>query len=355
MIIPIRISNVLKSNYSIIYKIIIGVVFWYVIIFSGKIIRYNQDFQHPSYSDSNFKVLGLNLPKNLSFAGELVPQDDYRIKESLEKEFITNKSWKSTSKLLFAKSQKWFPIIEEILKQEKVPEDFKYVAMIESHLSNIVSPMGAAGFWQLMPSTARNYGLTVNDEIDERLDIEKSTRVACKLIKEAYKNFNNWTISAAAYNVGIGSIKKSMAKQQSTNYYDLLLNKETGTFVYRILAFKTLLSNPDHFGITHQKKSKQVYPKFNIVKVDSSINNLNYFAKALNTNLVTLKTFNAWIIGDKINNNEHKMLEFKIPKNKNIDISVYFNDVYPQNASNDNTLKITNLTDTLKNITDTLK
>jgi len=322
---------------KIFVKILVGVFVWFLIIIINHHRKLNTNF-HLSYSDSNYKILGLNLPKDLSFAGERVPQNNFQIKENLEKEFIVNKSWKSTSQLLFNKSQKWFPIIERILKEEKVPDDFKYIAMIESHLSNIVSPMGAAGFWQLMPNTARNYNLIVNEYIDERFDVEKSTRAACKHFKDGYKVFNNWTLSAAAYNVGIGSVKKSIANQEKTNYYNLTLNKETASFIYRILAFKTLLSNPEHFGFSYKKASKFSFPKYTIVKIDSSIHNLNYFAKAINTNLITLKTFNPWLINDKIENNEHKIIEFKIPKNKNIDISVYFNDLYPPNKSNTNNI-----------------
>lgn len=309
-------------------KIVFSVLFWFILILINHHNKLKTNF-HLSYSDSNFKVLGLNLPKDLSFAGERVPQNNFQIKENLENEFISNKSWKSTSQLLFNKSRKWFPLIERILKEEKVPDDFKYIAMIESHLSNIVSPMGAAGFWQLMPNTARNYGLIVNEDIDERFDVEKSTRAACKHFKDGFKVFKNWTLSAAAYNVGIGAVKKSISNQDENNYYDLKLNKETAAFIYRILAFKTLLSNPEHFGFSHKKTSNFSFPKYKIIKIDSSIHNLNHFAKFLNTNLITLKTFNSWIINDKIDNPNHSVIEFKIPKNKNVDISVYFTDLYP--------------------------
>jgi membrane-bound lytic murein transglycosylase D len=307
------------------------------------------------YSNSNFKVLGLNMPSNLEFAGERVPQNDYEIKESLEKEFFTNKSWKKSSISLFYKAQKWFPLIEPILKKEGVPDDFKYVAIIESHLSNVVSPAGAAGFWQLMPTTAQHYGLTVSGDVDERLDVEKSTHVACKHFKDAYKYFKNWTLSAAAYNVGIGGIQNALKKQNSNNYYDLLLNKETGSFIYRILAYKTLLSNPSHFGITTNLKKQSAFPTFKIVKVDSSIVNLNMFAKQIGTNTIVLKTFNPWLTGEHLDNPDKKTFQFKIPKNKNLDLSVYFTDVFPQKESIDS-LEIRVLeTDTLKTGKDSLR
>jgi membrane-bound lytic murein transglycosylase D len=287
------------------------------------------------YSNGNFKVLGLNIPSKLDFAGELVPQNDYEIKESLEQEFFANKSWKSSSLVLFQKAQKWFPLIEPILKREGIPDDFKYIAVIESHLSNVVSPMGAAGFWQLMPNTAQGYGLIVNQEVDERYDVEKATVVACKHFKDAYHYFHNWTLSAAAYNVGIGGIQKALKKQYTDNYYDLLLNNETGSFIYRILAFKTLLSNPTYFGINTKFKKMVKFPSLKIIKIDSSITNFAAFAKHLETNVITLRTFNAWLIGDKLSNPEKHIFQFKIPKNKNIDLSIYFNDVYPQEKTAD--------------------
>lgn len=337
--------------YKKIYVSFGGLLFLFFFI---KLIVFKPKIDFPDYSNANFKVLGLNIPGNLQFAGERVPQNDYEIKENLEKEFFANKSWKRSSISLFYKAQKWFPVIEPILKREGVPDDFKYVAVIESHLGNVVSPMGAAGFWQLMPNTAQGYGLTVNNEVDERYDVEKATYVACKHFKDAYKYFNNWTLSAAAYNVGIGGIQTALKKQNTNNYYDLLLNKETGSFVYRILAYKTLLSNPEHFGITKKLKKGGGFPPYKTVKVDTSIMNLSAFAKHCGTDVVTLKTFNSWLIADKLSNPDKKLFVFKIPKNKNLDLSTYFNDIFPQHASTDSSI-LANGKDTLKTVNDTIK
>ena len=354
MTFPIQIFKIFYENPLHYKKIYVSILFWIVFIGLVKTISFKPDITGEDYSNANFKVLGLNIPANLAFAGERVPQNDYEIKESLEKEFFSNKSWKNSSLALFNKAQKWFPLIEPILKQEHVPDDFKYVAVIESHLSNVVSPMGAGGFWQLMPNTAQGYGLIVNSEVDERYDVEKATRVACKHFKDAYKYFHNWTLSAAAYNVGIGGIQNALKKQNTDNYYDLLLNRETGSFIYRILAYKTLLSNPQHFGVKNKLKKSGGFPAHKNVKVDSSITNLSAFAKHLNTNVIALKTFNPWLIGDKLTNPDKKTYNFKIPKNKNVDLSVYFNDVFPQEATADTLLQKPN-TDSLKTKIDTLK
>jgi membrane-bound lytic murein transglycosylase D len=353
--ISVWILKIFRETTPLYKKAYVSFVSWFIIIFLIKAISFNPHQISSDYSNSNFKVLGLNIPANLQFAGERVPQNDYEIKESLEKEFFANKTWKNSSLALFYKAQKWFPLIEPILKREGVPDDFKYVAIIESHLSNVVSPAGASGFWQLMPVTAQHYGLTVNAEIDERLDVEKATVVACKHFKDAYNYFNNWTLSAAAYNVGIGGIQNALKKQNTNSYYDLLLNKETGSFIYRILAYKTLLSNPSHFGVKTKLKKTGAFPAFKIVKVDSSITNLHAFAHHINTNIIVLKTFNPWLIGEQLHNPDKKTFQFKIPKNKNVDLSVYFNDVFPQESTNDTSLAKTSLSDTLKLITDTIK
>ena len=356
MTISVWILKIFREPTPLYKKTYLSLASWTLISFLIMFIGFDPNQKITlDYSNSNFKVLGLNIPINLEFAGERVPQNDYEIKESLEKEFFANKSWKNSSLALFVKAQKWFPLIEPILKKEGVPDDFKYVAIIESHLSNVVSPVGASGFWQLMPVTAQHYGLIVNSEVDERLDVEKATHVACQHFKDAHNYFKNWTLSAAAYNVGIGGIQNALKKQNTNNYYDLLLNKETGSFIYRILAYKTLLSNPTHFGVKNKIKKSGGFPTFKIVKVDSSITNLSAFAKHIGTNTIVLKTFNPWLIGEQLNNPDKKTFQFKIPKNKNLDLSVYFNDVFPQEASIDTTLTTTILTDTLKIITDTLK
>lgn len=323
----------LTQNKNIIISFVVMLVFFNLMRFSS----FEPKIHPNDYANNNFNVLGLNIPSNLDFAGEKVPQNDVEIKESLEKEFFTNKSWKNSTISLFIKAQKWFPIIEPILKKEGVPDDFKYVAVIESHLTNVVSPMGATGFWQLMPQTAQGYGLIVNSNVDERYDVEKSTYAACKHFKDAYNYFKNWTLSAAAYNVGIGGIQQALKKQKTDNYYDLLLNKETGVFVYRILAYKTLLSNPKHFGINSKVRKVSAYPPYKIVKVDSTITNLHAFAKHIGTDIVTLKAFNVWLIGDMLPNTNKTVYAFRIPKNKNVDLSSFFEDIYPQQTSVDTT------------------
>lgn len=293
-----------------------------------------------TYQDTNYNVLGMHIPSSLDFCGEKIPSNDMGIKTSIEKEFNSGGNWKVNSQILFNKANRWFPIIEPILKTEGVPDDFKYLAVIESHLSNVTSPMGAAGFWQLVPSSAYNYGLEVNGNIDERYNVEKSTLAACKHIKEAYSVFKSWTLAAAAYNLGIGGISNAMKKQKAITYYDLLLNSETGSFVYRILTYKTLLSNPKHFGIK-QKNKKQNALHLKTFKVDSNVHQLKYLAVKLGVNEEIIKQFNPWILTNEINNAAKKTYEIKIPKNLKLDYSGYLSDLYAQNIKSAENTEVT--------------
>lgn len=280
-----------------------------------------------SYNDNNFYVLNLSIPGNLDFCGEKIPSNDYDIKEALEKEFFSNAYWKSNSVNLFNKTQRWFPYIEPILKQEGVPDDFKYLAFIESHLSNASSPAGAAGFWQLVPVSARNYDLVVNDDVDERYNIEKATHAACRHMKDAYAVFKNWTLAAAAYNLGINGVQRALERQNTDNYYDLVLNPETGSFVYRILAYKTLFSRPEHFGI--KKRNKAYFAKMQVTafKTDSVVINLATVAKQTGSDKATIKQFNPWLLRDIVHNPDKKMFEIRVPKNKAADYSSYIADL----------------------------
>ncbi len=319
--------NYFRNNY---WRIIIALVFVFSLHIFTHVIQSSTSVSYPSYSNYNFSAFGLNIPRNLSFCGEKIPTNNYALRDNLEKEFFSNKQWKQSAGYLYSKAQKWFPYIEPILKKEGVPDDFKYVAVIESHLSNARSSQGAAGFWQLVPSTARNYGLIVNDNVDERLDVEKSTLAACKLIKDAYKVFKNWTLTAAAYNLGIGGIQKALEKQNTKDYYSMILNKETGSFVYRILAYKTLFSDPKHFGI--KRKAIKYLPKIpvKIIKVDTAISDINFFAISIKSNVAVVKLFNPWLLKDYLDNPNRLTFEFKIPKKNNADYSNYYADLLEQ-------------------------
>ncbi|MDP2386457.1 MAG: lytic transglycosylase domain-containing protein [Bacteroidota bacterium] len=274
----------------------------------------DQDQKYEDYTNSNYRVFGLNIPKNLNFAGERVPQTDFSIKESLDREFLTNTYWQSNAMLLFKRANRWFPIIEPILKKNNVPDDFKYVALIESHLSNAVSPRGATGFWQFVEETGTHYGLEINDEVDERYNVEKSTQAACMYFKDAHKKFGDWTLAAASYNLGMGGIETQLKKQKVTNYYDLMLNEETGRYVYRLLALKTILQNPKQFGFEIRKKDLYHRIPTISVKVNESIPDLVEYSISKGYNYKILKLFNPWLRDSSLKNPEKKIYIIQFPK-----------------------------------------
>ena len=209
---------------------------------------------------AEYKITAIDIPEDLNFAGEAVPQEDPEVMERIDREFLVNTYWQSNALLLMKRSHKYFPVIEPILSKNGVPDDFKYLAVAESGLQNLVSPAGATGFWQIMKHTGREYGLEVNGNVDERYHLEKSTEVACRYLKKYKEKYGSWTLAAAAYNAGPGSINKFMNIQQVDDYYDLLLGEETGRYVFRIMAIKEILSHPEKYGfeIDQTKRSSRV-------------------------------------------------------------------------------------------------
>jgi len=216
--------------------------------------------------------------------------------------------------LLLKRSNKWFPTIESVLKEEGVPQDFKFLAVIESGLENVRSPKGAKGFWQLMPATAKEYGLEVNSNVDERYHVEKSTRVACKYLIKAKERFGSWTLAAASFNRGMFGIDRLLKKQLVDDYYDLLLNKETSRYIFRILAVKEIMSNPDLYGFIYEESDLYRHIPIRKIGIDIPIINIAQFAKKNNINYKLLKIHNPWLIQNHLNNNSRKYYEIEIPE-----------------------------------------
>ena len=260
-----------------------------------------------------YRISAIDIPEDLNFAGETVPQEDPEIMERIDREFLVNTYWQSNALLLMKRSHKYFPIIEPILAKNNVPEDFKYLAVAESGLQNIVSPAGATGFWQIMKHTGKEYGLEVNSNVDERYHLEKSTEVACRYLKKYKEKYGSWTLAAAAYNAGPGSISKFMNIQQVDDYYDLLLGEETGRYVFRIMAIKEILSNPDKYGfVIEQEDLYNAVPTFN-VEVDVPVGNFAEFAEEYEINYKILKRHNPWLREPHLNNASGKKYIIQIP------------------------------------------
>ncbi len=305
---------IFKFALSVVIILLIGIVWKYIVF--AKTDLSTSDTEFKKEFNENYSIYAVPLPDKLVFAGEEVPLEYYDVFESLDREFLVNTYWQSQTMLFIKRANKYFPIIEKILKKNGVPDDFKYLALAESGLTNAVSPAGAKGYWQLLESTAKKYGLRINKYVDERYNLEKSTEAACKYLKDAYNVFDNWTLAAASYNVGMGALKKSMEKQGETSYYNLHLNKETARYVYRVLAIKYILENPEKFGFHFRKKDLYHYPAYKIVKVDSSIQDLSAFAHQMGTNLKVLKDLNPWLISDKLIVTDSIGYEIKIPKTR---------------------------------------
>ena len=264
-------------------------------------------------TSSTYNIKALKIPSGLSFAGEKVPTELDDIKERMDRELLVNTYWQSNGLLLIKRAHKYFPLIEPLLKKYGIPDDFKYLAVAESGLENNSSPAGAAGFWHFLKSSAKEYGLEVNQNVDERYNLEKSTKVAAEYLKKSKKRFGTWTLAAAAYNAGNARIARNLKKQQVTNYYDLLLNSETSRYVFRIVALKEVLSNPRKYGFEFEEDDLYNLPDIKTVKVDTVITNIASFAKKFKTNYKELKLNNAWLRENKLNNKSRKLYKIKIP------------------------------------------
>jgi hypothetical protein len=253
------------------------------------------------------------FPNQVDFAGESAPLHITDVKERLDRELLINANLDATTALIIKRANRAFPIIEPILKNYNVPDDFKYLAVIESGLVNATSPSGAKGVWQFMPETAKEKGMEVNDMVDERYHLEKSTEAACKYLLAAKEKFGSWTLAAASYNGGMNGLSKRLEEQKVTNYYDLGLTEETSRYVFRILALKEIMKQPAKYGFTIY--SSDLYPPIptKSIEVDSTINNLTGFAQSQGINYKILKIHNPWLRDKKLPNPTKKKYEIKIP------------------------------------------
>jgi len=253
------------------------------------------------------------FPTELDFAGEKTPLNISDVRERFDRELLVNANLDATTKIIIKRANRAFPVIEPILKRNGIPDDFKYLAVIESGLVNVVSPAGARGVWQFMPDTGKERGLEVNDIVDERYHLEKSTEAACRYLNDAYKKFGSWTLAAASYNGGVGGVNKQITFQGVTNYYDLLLTDETARYVFRILALKEIMKHPVEYNFTIP--ATELYPILPVKKVEvtSSIQDLAVFSKEQGINYKILKIHNPWLRDRKLDVAAGKKYTLDIP------------------------------------------
>ena len=235
------------------------------------------------------------MPDHLVFAGEEMPLDDIDLRERYDREIMSNAYFHSNTIILLKKSGRWFPIMKPILEKNNIPPDFVFLPVVESGLANVVSPKKAVGFWQLTEGSARELGLTVNAEIDERYDPVKSTEAACIFLNKAKEKFGTWTNAAAAYNMGMHALNRSMEMQKMDSYYNLLLNEETSRYIFRILALKEIFQDPEAYGFYIPKDQYYQPEAVKKVEIRQSVPDFADFALAHGINYKLLKRYNPWL------------------------------------------------------------
>lgn len=255
-----------------------------------------------------------DIPKELDFAGEKVPLEKGDIFERLEREIYVNAYWESNMILLLKRSAKYLPEIERMLKENGIPDDFKYVAIAESALMNVASPAGARGFWQIMEDTGKEYGLEITKDVDERYHFEKSTLAATKYLKKAHARFGDWTAVAASYNMGQSGFSRRQEEQLHNNYYELYLNDETSRYLFRILSFKIIFENPGAFGYHFRESDYYKNPTFKTIRVEDDIKDLPKWAKENGSSYKDLKLYNPWLRDRNLNVKRGKSYEIMLPE-----------------------------------------
>ena len=264
-------------------------------------------------SDTVYNIKSFKLPDEVTFAGERMPLDNFDTRESLEREILTSAYRHSSTILIIKRANRYLPQIEKILKKNNIPDDFKYLVAAESEYSNMVSPAGATGFWQIMPETGKEEGLEINNVVDERYDVEKSTQFACDYFMKSYEKFGNWTLAAASYDGGRAAIDEQIDIQHQRNYYDLLLSDETARYIFRAVAYKLIISDPENYGFKIEKSDLYPELKYTELKIDSTIIDFSAFAQKFGTNYKMLKLLNPWLRKPFLTPKPNKEYLIKIP------------------------------------------
>jgi hypothetical protein len=315
----------MKSKRSGIYFFIFGAIATITLIIIVITVQLNNNITTAGETtDEDFpqgyKITSPEIPNYLEFAGEKIPTENFEVFERMEREFLSNTYWHSATVLAIKRANRWFPVIEPILKKNNIPDDFKYLSIAESNLENVVSPAGATGFWQFMIPAGEKYGLEINSLVDERYDVEKSTVAACKYLKDSYDMFGSWTLSAASYNMGQDGVVLQMERQKAKNYFNLVLNSETSRFVARIVSLKYILQYPERYGYDIKAEEKYKPLEFYEVKLDSSVADFADYAKSLGVNYFILKMYNPWLRENYLSNKAKQVYTIKLPKEGSIEI-----------------------------------
>lgn len=260
-----------------------------------------------------YKWYAPELPKSMSFAGEATPLDRWEVRERLDRDILINYYSHGSLLYILKLSTRYFPLIEEHLRANGIPEDFKYLCVAESSLQHLTSSAGAQSFWQFLGTTATQYGLQVDAEVDERYDVAKATDAACKYFKAAYDKFGSWTAAAASYNCGMGGYNGQATFQGSMNYYDLLLPEETNRYIFRILALKYLVSGASKMGYVLQPQDGYKPLRSKTVAVTESIPNLSEWAQGQGSSYKMVKLLNPWLRSRTLTVKPGKSYDIAVP------------------------------------------
>ena len=300
------------GNKNTVIILLVGIICFGSGLFIKGSLRY--DDKQQQLIEQNIRSYSLPIPESVTFAGQKISLKEFDVRERFDRELLTNVYWQSQTILLLKRANRFFPTIERILKEEGMPDDLKYVALIESGLLNVNSPVGASGFWQFMDKTGKQYGLTINTEVDERYHLEKATYAACKYFKESYAVFNDWGLVAASYNMGIEGLRRQLKNQSGSSYYDLFLNTETSRYVFRILAMKEIAEKPQQYGFYIAKNHLyDPIPTMNL-SVNYSIPDLAAWAIQFKTNYKTVKLLNPWLRSNTLTLKEGESVEITLKK-----------------------------------------
>ncbi len=333
----------MKVNLKYIFTGLAVVLVCGTCIFAVKEVR-DQEKEYRNQFSRYYHIYAPEVPDKMDFAGEKVPLDLEYVRESLDHEIMANTFMHSSTILMFKRASRWFPVIEPILKKNEIPDDFKFLALAESNIANVVSPAGAEGFWQFIKPTGLKYGLEITEEVDERYNIEKATEAACQYFREAYGEYKNWTLVAASFNRGMDGVGKAVEKQHVNDYYNLFLTEETARYVYRILAMKQVYTHPVKYGF--YLRQSDFYPSYSTysITVDSSINDLPAFAQKMKINYRILKEFNPWLRRYSLTNRSAKKYVLTFPTDGTLSRDVlkkslpksetFFNDTLKINLAN---------------------
>lgn len=265
------------------------------------------------YEEGTYAASSWDLPETVSFAGEELPLQNFDTHESLDRELNATAYRHGSTILTMKRAGRYFPEIEKILKENGIPDDFKYLACAESDLSNVVSPSGATGFWQIMENTGKEFGMTINKEVDDRYNLQQSTLFACHYFRTAYERYGSWTMAAASYNNGFSGLDEQVDMQKETNYYNLLLNDETARYLFRIAALKLVMSEPLKYGLEITSEDLYMPVPYTEVKVDTTVTSFEQFSRQFDTNYKMLKFLNPWLRKPFLTNDDGREYIIRVP------------------------------------------